>query len=68
MFRTIVDCIWLRRNGFIFNNKWKNTLGLVLSVWSGVHDICRNKLTYMILAPSDDNDNHDASGRWMKPL
>ena len=68
MFRTIVDCIQLRRNEFIFSNKWTNTLGLVLSVWSGVRDISRSKLTHMILAPNDDNGSHDASGRWKKPL
>ena len=67
MFEIIVDRIWSRRNEFIFSNKWANTLGLVLSVWSGVCDISRRKLTHMILAPNDDNDNHDASGRWMKP-
>ncbi|KAG4983142.1 hypothetical protein JHK87_027891 [Glycine soja] len=51
-----------------FINKGTNTLGLVLSVWSGVRDISRSKLTHMILAPNDDNDNHDASGSWKKTL
>ncbi|KAH1217608.1 hypothetical protein GmHk_13G038214 [Glycine max] len=68
MFGTIVDRIWPRRNEFIFNNKWTNTLSLVLSVWSGVRDISQSKLTHMVLAPNDDNDNHNASQRWKKFL
>jgi len=67
MFGTIVDRIWLRRNEVIFRNKWTNTLGLVLSVWSDVCDISRRKLTYMILAPNNDNGNYDASRSWKKP-
>ena len=66
MFKTIVDRIWLRMNELIFINKGTNTLGSVLSLWSGVRDISRSKLTHMILAPNDDNDNHDASGSWKK--
>ena len=68
MFEIIVDRIWSRRNEFIFSNKWTNTLGMVLSVWSGVRDISRSKLSHMILTPNDDNDNHNAYGMWKKPL
>ena len=68
MFGTIDDRIWSKRNEFIFSNKWTNTLDLVLTIWSGVRDISRSKLTHMILAPNNDNDNHNAFGRWKKPL
>ncbi|RZC18939.1 hypothetical protein D0Y65_005958 [Glycine soja] len=68
MFGTIDDRIWSRRNEFIFSNKWTNTLDLVLTIWSDVCDISRSKLTHMILASNNDNDNHNAFGRWKKPL
>ncbi|KAG5001336.1 hypothetical protein JHK87_022408 [Glycine soja] len=36
---------------------------------AGLIDVGFKGLTFTWhIAPSDDNDNHDASGRWMKPL